>query len=444
MMENEFEKFVRSFLESSFVNFRQSGKTGLTKDLYETIAESFKRMENKRKESLFTDLWNKECLMDIITDEHSTMKMEIRSVYYISDEITKKVVFDISFNIYETESKKYVDCERCEFTIKFYEKDGKADFERIFAKLYCEIEELYEQKVVSIKSFSDFVGFNIDRFFGYKPKSNVSNTVANNTVCGAFAPSDKEIKNKGNEMKDLKQMVAGILGISEEKLNEIVENSSKKISMEKLNKLVDDAVNEIKGIKVEDLTKGLSEVKETVKPEVEKVKEKAKSVFETIAKELKDKGEDIKGSFNAMKEAVRDKVDEKTEEQEDSETYNVTLTALEVFVANKVEINEHVLKTIERYKQGILGRTIEIIGLNTDEDATITVSDSDFTDMLEVYLREDSLIDDELEINDLEFITLLSVEGVEDNSYIVAKISVGELMDVFIKFIPTDYDIVSK
>lgn len=439
MKENEFVKFMTSFLESAL----EGEKLKPSKDISEKMAESFKRMESKRKESLFTDLWNKECLMDIISDEESNIMMEVHSVYYISDEDGKRVVFDISFNEYE--NRKYIDCERYEFIIKFCEKDGKADFERIFAKLYYEIQELYERKVISIKTFSDFVGFNIERFFSsYKPKDKSSSTIDNNTVCGDFAPSNKEVENKGNEMKDLKQMVAGILGISEEKLNEIVESSSKKISMEKLNKLVDDAVSEIKGIKIEDFAKGFSEVKETVKPEVEKVKEKAGSVFETIAKELKNTGEDIKGSFNAMKDAVKNKIKEDKEKEEASEHYNVTLTALEVFVANKVEINEHILQTIERYKQSMLGRTIEIIGLNKDEDVSLVVTDTDFTDMLEVYLSEDGFIDDETNIKELEFVTTISFEGVEDNSYIVAKMSVGEMMDIFVKFVPTDYDIISE
>lgn len=418
MMENEFEKFALSLLENSFANFRQSGKTGLTKDLYETIAESFKRMESKRKESLFTDLWNKECFMDVASNYECVLRMEILSCYYIADENGKRVDFNVSFNEYEKNNEgkgyKFKNSERCEFAIKFYEKDGKADFERIFAKLYYEIEELYEQKVISIKTFSDFVGFNIDSFFSYKPKSNVSNS-----TYGAFAPSDKEVENKGNEMKDFKETIKNIFG-------EEVADKAIKLA-EKLEK------------EFTELKDKTSEKVEEVKPKVNEAKNKAKSVFETIIDELQNKSEEVKGSFNAMKKAVKKPADDET-----NELFDVTLTALEVFVANKVEINEQVLRSIERYKQAVLGRRIEISGLRTDEDVNITVSDSDFTGMLEVYLCEDSLIDDELRISELEFITSISFEGVENSSCVVAKISVGELMDVFIKFIPTDYDIVSK
>lgn len=409
MKENEFVKFMTSFLESAL----EGEKLKPSKDISEKMAESFKRMESKRKESLFTDLWNKECLMDIISDEETNVKMEIHSVYYISDEDGKSVVFDISFNEYE--NRKYIDCDRCEFTIKFYEKDGKADFEKIFAKLYYEIEDLYKKKIVSKKAFSDFVGFNIDSFFSYKPKDKI----ANNTVYGAFAPSDKEVENKGNEMKDFKETIKNIFG--EEVADKAIE-LAKKLEKE-FTELKDKASDKV----------------EEVRPKVEQAKDKAKSVFETIIDELQNKSEEVKGSFNAMKEAVKKQVEDF--EIENLNTYDVEMTAIEVFVSNKVEIGYlGALSSIERFKQFVLGKTLEINGLDLNKDSEIVIEDSFFSLMLKKRLKEYALIDDDTKVGDLEFVTPISTFSVRERSYHVAKISIDNIMDVYIKFIPIYYN----
>lgn len=405
MAENDFKNFMISLLENYFEKLGLNVKTESTKSIYDQLNKSSKRTENKRKEALFTDLWNKECFMDIISDSQSVLKMEILSCYYISDENGKRVVFNISFNEYErnvdTGRFVFTNSERCEFFIKFYEKDGKADFVSIFETLYFEIEDLYEKKIVSSKVFSDFVEFGIGRY---------------------------KNEDKGNGMKDFKETVKNIFG--EEVADKAVE-LAKKLEKE-FAELKDKASDKV----------------EEVKPKVEQVKDKAKTVFETLLDELQNKSSEVKDSFNNMKEITKsskkNKIEEDEETEEASELYNVTLTALEVFVANKVEINEHILQTIERYKQSVLGRVIEINGLNKNEDASLVISDSDFAYMLEVFLSEDGFIDDDTNITELEFVTLISFEGVENSSYMVAKMSVGEMMDIFIKFVPTYCDFISK
>lgn len=443
------KEMFNNLVDDLFALTRQSGKSKTVKKFMDNIAktcpEVFARMESKRKESLFTDLWNKECVMDILSDEHTTLKMEIHSAYYISDGDTNKIVFDITFNTYETHSKKYVDCDRCEFNIKFYEKDGKADFVKIFAKLYDEIEDLYEDRIVSKKVFSDFVGFDIEKDEKNKQMNSFAEKFRNNTVCGAFGDTNN-IKNlKGDKMKtenDFKDLIKSFFG----------EEAAEK------------AVKFAKELK-DNMTKAADEVgkkacesKPSIDEAVEKVKDKTKSVFDKISTEIGEKAKTYKGSFNALKETVRkDLLTEKEKTIIDdcvrdffskNQTSNlskikldVTLSAIEVFVVNKVEICEQLIQTMEKYKMTNLGRSIKLCDLPIDFDNKITVEDSDFVDMLEQFLLEDKWIDEELSLTDLEFITNITLDGVENNSYYIAKTSVGEMMDVYIKFVPVEYSI---
>lgn len=438
-----------------FALTRQSGKSKTVKkfmdNIVKTCPEVFTRMESKRKESLFTDLWNKECVMDIISNFKNIVKMEILSCYYISDGNDNKVVFNISFNEYGKNDNgkgyKFLNSNRCEFNIKFYEKDGKADFIKIFAKLYDEVEDLYENKIVSKKVFSDFVGFDIEKDEKNKQMNSFAEKFKNNTVCGAFGNSD-DIRNlngdKMNTDKEFKDLIKSFFG---EEAAEKAVNFAKELK-DSMTRAVDE------------IGKKACESKPSIDEAVEKAKEKTKSVFDKISSEIGEKTKACKGSFNALKETV--KKDLLTEKEKTivgdcvrdffskNQTSNlpkmkldVTLSAIEVFVVNKVEICEQLIQTMEKYKMTNLGRSIELCDLPIDFDNKITVEDSDFVDMLEQFLLVDKWIDEELCLTDLEFITNITLDGVENNSYYIAKTSVGEMMDVYIKFVPVEYSIKS-
>lgn len=463
------DELMKELFGSSFMNINKLDKEK-KKKLFEECKKSFTRMENKRKESIFNNFWNKECLMDLASHVDEELRMEILSAYYISDNGKDgKIVFDVSFNCYKF--KKYHDNDRCEFFIDY--NPSKDKLEDVLISLYYEIEDLYKKKIVSLNKYMEFFNLNT-----YKEESakymdlvkNIYNVLKedgfripveesrwkstldsfaekfkNNTVCGAFGDTNN-IKNlKGDKMKtenDFKDLIKSFFG---EEAAEKAVKFAKELK-DNMTKAVDE------------VGKKACESKPSIDEAVEKVKDKTKSVFDKISTEIGEKAKTYKGSFNALKEPVRkDLLTEKEKTIIDdcvrdffskNQTSNlskikldVTLSAIEVFVVNKVEICEQLIQTMEKYKMTNLGRSIELCDLPIDFDNKITVEDSDFVDMLEQFLLEDKWIDEELSLTDLEFITNITLDGVENNSYYIAKTSVGEMMDVYIKFVPVEYSI---